>query len=159
MIALREQVYQADKDNGDINGALQNLRSYVYGHMNTDLSGGSGIKPPIQLSNTYARLQAGQEQNADLYIEAKNYCEAKIPADVSISGRGRIQCITDYVTSHGAKPVNVPAGLYEFDFLSPSWSPDLAGWSLVVTIIFLALFVISFLQSFLSRRRYLRYGK
>jgi preprotein translocase subunit SecF len=146
MIGLRDQVYAADKSNGNVEAALDKLRAYVYGHMNTDLSSGSGIKPPIQLSYTYARLQQNEAQNSSLYIDAKNYCEAKIPASQSVSGRGRIECITQYVTDHGAKPVNVPQGLYQFDFISPAWSPDLAGWSLVATVIFFAGLVISFLR-------------
>jgi hypothetical protein len=159
MIGLRNDVYAADKNNGDVEGALQKLRSYVYGHMNTNLSTGNGIKPPIQLSYTYARLQAAQQQNTDLYVQAKNYCEAKIPADVSVSGRGRIDCITQYVTDHGAKPTDIPVGLYEFDFLSPRWSPDLAGWSMVVSGLSFAGFAVTFLLSRLSRARIRSYLK
>jgi hypothetical protein len=146
MIGLRNDVYAADKANANIEGALDKLRAYVYGHMNTNLSTGNGVKPPIQLSYTYARLQESAAQNSSLYIDAKNYCEAKIPASQSISGRGRIDCITQYVTDHGAKPANVPQGLYQFDFVSPSWSPDLAGWSLLATIVFLIGFIVSFLR-------------
>jgi len=91
MIKLRQAVYQADKDNGDVNGALNNLRQYVYGHMNTNLSSGNdSIKPPIQLKYTYERLLAAANQranNAGLYTEAENYCQTRIPASVSISGR------------------------------------------------------------------------
>jgi hypothetical protein len=146
MIGLRNDVYAADKANANIEGALDKLRAYVYGHMNTNLSTGNGVKPPIQLGYTYARLQENAAQNSSLYIDAKNYCEAKIPASQSISGRGRIDCITQYVTDHGAKPANIPQGLYQFDFVSPTWSPELAGWSLVATIIFLIGFIVSFLR-------------
>lgn len=146
MITLRNDVYTADKDNGNVEMALDNLRAYVYGHMNTDLTTSNGIRPPIQLAYTYARLQAGQSDNSALYTQAENYCQQLIPASVSISGRGRISCITDYVTSHGAKSANVAPGLYEFDFASPTWSPDLAGWSLVATVIFFLLFAYYFLR-------------
>jgi hypothetical protein len=117
--------------------------------MNTDLSsGGNAIKPPIQLKYTYERLQSGaqaQTNNASLYTEAENYCQAQIPASVSISGRGRIGCVQDYILSHGGQAAAaVPVGLYEFDFASPSWSPDLAGWSLVATAIFFLAFAASF---------------
>ncbi len=151
MIGLRDEVYAADKNGGDVNGALNKLRSYVYGHMNTDLSAGSGIKPPIQLSYTYARLAQSEGQNSSLYIDAKNYCEAKIPASQSISGRGRIDCITQYVTERGAKPINIPPALYQFDFVSPAWSPDLAGWSLVATVISLVAFIASLLKQKLKK--------
>jgi hypothetical protein len=139
MVKLRSDVYTADKNGGDVNVALNRLRSYVYGHMNTNLASGTGVYPPIQLEYTYDRLATAAEQKANqagLYTEAENYCQALIPASVSISGRGRISCVQDYILSHGGnKPAAIPASLYEFDFVSPAWSPDLAGWSLVATII------------------------
>jgi hypothetical protein len=136
-----------------VNAALDKLRSYVYAHMNTNLSTSNGIKPPIQLSHTYARLQEKQSQNSDLYVEAKNYCEQKIPANVSVSGQGRVDCIIGYVNDRGTKPANIPVGLYQFDFLSPRWSPDLAGWSLVLTIIFFIFFIATFIMGRVFRSR------
>src|SRR6185312_3752548 len=77
MVDLRNDVYTADKNNGDVNGALNKLREYVYGHMNTNLSSGNNnIKPPIQLKYTYQRLydaQANKVQaaNQQLYTDAE----------------------------------------------------------------------------------------
>lgn len=143
MIQLRNAAYQADKDNGNVEKALQNLRAYVYAHMNTDLAAGPGaVHPPIQLKYTYDRLVAAENQrinvaNAHIYTDAQHYCEALIP--IGFSGRYRISCIDNYVTTHGAKAQAIPKNLYEFDFVSAKWSPDLAGWSLVATILFVVL--------------------
>ena len=139
MVKLRDAVYEVDKNGGDVNKALNELRQYVYAHMNTNLSsGGNTIKPPIQLKYTYDRLLAEAEKGANdegLYTEAANYCQQRVPASVSISGRGRVSCVQDYILSHGGNPAAaVPTALYQFDFVSPTWSPDLAGWSLVMTI-------------------------
>lgn len=138
MVKLRDAVYVADKNDGDVNAALNQLRAYVYAHMNTNLSSGTSVRPPIQLPYTYDRLVSAAEKNvnnAGLYTEAENYCQALIPASVSISGRGRITCVQDYIMIHGGKKAAaIPASLYQFDFISPRWSPDLAGWSLLVTI-------------------------
>jgi len=142
MVKLRSDVYQADKQNGNANGALINLRNYVYSHMNTDLSSGSGsVYPPIQLTYTYQRLEdAAVSQaaiaNADVYTDAEEYCQAQNP--VSFSGRTRVPCVEQYVLSHDQKPATIPTSLYQFDFVSPTWTPDFAGWSLVVSI---ALFI------------------
>lgn len=153
MIKLRQAVYAADKNDGDVNTALNDLRNYVYGHMNTDLaSGNSQIKPPIQLPYTYNRLEAKAQKAANnngLYTAAEDYCQAKIPASVSFSGSGRIACVQDYIMSHGgSQAASIPTALYEFDFVSPSWSPDLAGWSLVLA--FLSL--VGLIAGFLARR-------
>ena len=145
MVQLRNALYEADKNGGDVNTALNNLRADVYAHMNTNLSSGTDIKPPIQLKYTYERLQAAAQQqanNADLYTEAQTYCQQKIPASVSFYGAGRISCVQDYILSHGGKPAaKISSALYEFDFVSPVWSPDLAGWSLILTIIFFLGFI------------------
>ena len=145
MVHLRNVVYQADKDDKDVNAALNNLRSYVYAHMNTNLSGGgNAIKPPVQLKYTYERLQTAEQDrlkaaNSQIYTDAENYCQAQIPG--GFSGRGRVPCVTGYVTSHGVSANPVPAALYQFDFAGPAWSPDLAGWSLVFTLVFLVAFI------------------
>lgn len=157
MVKLRAEVYATDQAGGDVNNALNKLREYVYGHMNTNLSsGGNAIKPPIQLKYTYERLlETEQQKNASsgsqIYTDAQNYCQVQIPAGAS--GRGRIPCVQDYVTSHGVKTTSIPTGLYQFDFISPTWSPDLAGWSIVAAALMLAGFIYSFLLNWLSKRK------
>jgi preprotein translocase subunit SecF len=149
MIKLRQAVYSADQKNGDVNAALNSLRRYVYGHMNTNLSsGGNNIKPPIQLKYTYQRLydtQSSQVQNANqqIYTDAELYCQS---INNAFFGTTRVPCVQNYVINHGIKAANItiPAGLYEFDFISPTWSPDLAGFSLLATIILLAAFLLRF---------------
>ncbi|HEX5395356.1 MAG TPA: hypothetical protein VFW52_03350 [Candidatus Saccharimonadales bacterium] len=158
MVKLRDAVYAADKSGGDVNAALNNLRLYVYGHMNTNLSGGNNaIKPPIQLKYTYERLaaEAAKEVNdSGLYTKAANYCQEKIPASVSISGRGRIDCVQDYILSHGGKrAAAIPTALYQFDFVSPSWSPDLAGWSLLLTVLLLLAAIAKLVYGRVLKRR------
>jgi hypothetical protein len=150
MVHLRSAVYEADKNNGDVNTALNKLRAYVYGHMNTNLSsGGNAIKPPIQLKYTYDHLQAAEQKRADdantnVYTQAQAYCQQQNSVD--FSGRNRVPCVTDYVTAHGQKAGTIPVALYEYDFVSPAWSPDLAGWSLVLTVILFLAFISSFLM-------------
>lgn len=146
MIELREAVYKADEKNGDVETALRNLRGYVYAHMNTDLaSGSSGIRPPIQLKGRYDRLLAGERDrvttnNSKIYTDAQADCERRFPA--GLSGSNRIPCIQEYIAQKGAKEQPIQDALYKFDFLSPRWSPDLAGWSMLAAASLLVLFVI-----------------
>lgn len=146
MIVLRDAVYQADKDNGDVEGALHNLREYVFGHMNTSLaSGPNAVHPPIQLKYTYERLQAAQQEglgqnNSKLYGQAQQACEAQ---GETTTAQSTISCIQEYAASHGIQLAAIPEGLYKFDFVSAKWSPDLAGWSLVVAIASAIGFVVS----------------
>jgi preprotein translocase subunit SecF len=150
MVKLRSAVYNADKNNGDVNTTLNDLRKYVYGHMNTNLSsGGNAIKPPIQLKYTYERLQSSEQKrvdsaNTNVYTQAQVYCQQQNSVD--FSGRNRVPCVQDYVTNHGEKANTVPAALYQYDFVSPTWSPDLAGWSLVLSVLLFVLFISSFIM-------------
>lgn len=153
MVELRQAVYDADKSGKDLEPALRNLREHVYGHMNTSLSSGANaVYPPIQLKYTYERLSKAEvdkekaaqanasAQGGAVYTDAQKYCEKTIPNGVS--GKFRLDCIQKYVKEHPADTSSVvaptiksiPKNLYQFDFVSPWWSPDMAGWSMLVSV-------------------------
>lgn len=148
MVELRDAVYIADEKGEGVEKALQDLRAHVNGHMNTNLDAGKGIYPPVQLKHTYERLvQAEQDRvssaNAQIYTDAQAHCERV--NSTSVLGRDRVGCIQEYVKSHGAQEARtVPDALYKFDFVSPRWSPDLAGWSLVIAGLLLFLTILRF---------------
>jgi hypothetical protein len=145
-LRLRDKVAEVDKNNGDVEAALRDLRTFVYGHMNSGLaSGPNAIKPPIQLKYRYERLvQAEKERvskaNENIYTQAQKVCEQSSPG--TLSGRGRVPCIEAYVAERGTKEQPIQDGLYKFDFVAPFWSPDLAGWSLVLAALFFMLFAM-----------------
>jgi hypothetical protein len=144
MVKLRNDVYVADQNNGNVQAALEKLQTYVVSHMNTGLSTGTNVYPPIQLKYTYDRLEQSAIQatqtNTQIYTNAQHYCEGQDSTD--FSGHNRVPCIESYVTTHGGtKAAAIPTALYEFDFVATKWSPDLAGWSLVLSVLFLVLFV------------------
>jgi hypothetical protein len=150
MIKLRDAVYAADKNGTDVQKPLQNLQAYVTRHMNTELSSGqTAVYPPIQLEYTYERLvnaEANQAagNNSQLYTDAQHYCEQQDPVD--FSGHNRVPCIEQYVQSHSSVTLpQIPSSLYEFAFASPAWSPDLAGWSLLTTVLLGLMFIASLL--------------
>lgn len=148
-IKLRDEVLKADQQNGDVEGALRRLREHVHSHMNSGLATGpNAIRPPIQLKYRYERLVAAEEErvraiNARIYTDAQADCERRFPA--AVSGGPRVACIQQYVTSHGVQKQTIPEGLYKFDFVSPAWSPDLAGWSLLAALLFFLAFIVRLL--------------
>lgn len=156
MVTLRDAVYEADKNNGDIEQSLQNLRGYVARHMNTNLDTGKGVYPPIQLKYTYERLVQAEKKrvakaNSQIYTNAQKHCEKIDPN--SFYGRNRVPCIQSYIKDHPeTKARNIPDALYKFDFSSPRWSPDLAGWMFVLSGVLLILTIIRFCLG-----RWLRY--
>lgn len=156
MAKLRDAVYTADKNGSGVTEALQNLQVYVSAHMNTDLSAGPNSPyPPIQLQYTYDRAvqaagDAASAANSHIYNDAQHYCEQAIPN--GFSGSYRISCIQTYIDQHGVKLPTIPDSMYKFDFLSPVWSPDLAGWSLLVTVVLLCMAALLFALRWLLKR-------
>jgi preprotein translocase subunit SecF len=150
MIKLRDAVYTADQNNTDVQQTLQQLQAYVTTHMSTSTS----VYPPIQLKYTYDRLEQAESDaataaNTQLYTNAQTYCQQQDSVD--FSGHNRVPCIEQYVETHDTQLAPIPDALYKFDFVSPTWSPDLAGWTLLLTIVTAILFVITFAASFIAK--------
>ena len=146
MVILRDKVIRADEQNGNTELEMRNLRQFVYKHMNTNLaSGSSPIKPPLQLKNEYDRLVAAQklrlaEEKTRLSTEALAKCQY-LPGE-TFAGGPRIPCIQSYIADHSSSSMPIDSSLYKFDFLSPAWSPDLAGWSLLIAVMLFIVFII-----------------
>ena len=140
-----------DAAGGDVEKSLYELRSYIYAHMNTTIGTDTGIKPAIQLRETYNRLvQAEKDRvkraNDDLYAKAQVECERKYPTD--FSGKIRVPCVSEYVSTNAIKEQPIPEGLYKYDFVSPKWSPDAAGIGMLITLVLLLALLV---QIFLYR--------
>ena len=146
MAQLRNNVYVADKNNSGVQEALQNLQLFVTSHMNTDLSSGPNAPyPPIQLVYTYDRavVSAGEKAtaaNTKIYTDAQHYCEKVDSTD--FYGTNRVPCVQQYIRNHGVSLPTIPDSLYKFDFASPWWTPDLAGWSLVLAGLSFVTFIV-----------------
>ena len=140
-----ETLLAVDASGGDVEKALLDLRTYIYTHMNTTIGGPTSVRPPIQLKGTYDRLVEAEkakvkQANDDLYTKAQKECEALFPE--GLSGRGRVPCITEYVTSRAIAEQPVPEGLYKYDFVPPVWSPDFAGIGMLVTALLIVIFAL-----------------
>lgn len=147
MLNLKNNVLVADQQDGDIEGALQELRQFVTTHMNTNMRQPGSSEPPIQLVNEFnryveqeqAKLSSSNNANK-VYQEAQARCETG-----AIPLTARAQCIQEYVSANGSNIQEIslpPKELYTFDFASPSWSPDMAGISLLLLITSIALLAV-----------------
>lgn len=147
MVRLREAVFKADETGGNVEKALAELREHVHGHMNTDLSGGqfSIDDKPIQLKHRYDKLADREEKrveklNQGIKADAERVCAARHPGGGFNSPR--VACVAEYLRQNGVEPKPVPSELYKFDFVSPRWSPDLAGWSLLASAVLFIVFLL-----------------
>lgn len=140
MLELKAAVITADEQDGDVEAALEELRAFVNSHMNTRLRTPGSTEPPIQLVNRFNKLVALEESKAQtdastaqLYQKAQEYCR-----NVGASTTPQASCVKDYFIANGGGGTYVklpPKELYTFDFASPRWSPDLAGYSLILAFI------------------------
>ncbi len=158
MTELRTAVAVADEQDGDVEKALQNLRHHVISHMNTNLtSGQASIKPPIQLKYRYERLMATDQEQVKAY-NSKVTADGEVICGSQYPGGGfnppRVACVQDYVAKNSKQPGGVADDLYKFDFISPKWSPDLAGITMLISAGLLGVSLLAFVSKRIQRRHY-----
>ncbi len=166
MMQRREAVIVADKE-GDANviiNRLYDLQRYVSVHMNTELGRG------VYLEQSYTRdYQAWVQKrandsnpNGNIYEKVQEVCAPRF----SRWSLAYVQCTTDELAKYpsATDPVSDTSRprqeAYIHSFASPVWSPDFAGWSVLVFGVILLLIVIRFISigilQLLLRRHYKR---
>lgn len=134
MITLRNLVLQADEQNKNVPVVLTNLRNYIALHMNTGM-GEQGIYLEHSYRRSYdvAVQQAASNGTASstIYQNADKACKAQFNEDGEFLSYA--QCLSDKIAASGAPTISTPsADLYRFNFVSPAWSPDTAGFTLLI---------------------------
>lgn len=142
---LYDTLIATDESGGDVEKALNDLRAYIYAHMNTKIGSDLGISPPIQLRATYQRLvdaEAERVKNTSgkIYSDAQIFCEQTQPE--AFFGRDRLGCVEKYVDENGVETNIIQDDFYKFDFVPPVWSPDLAGFSILASLVFGLWFIV-----------------
>jgi hypothetical protein len=151
MVQRRTAVLTADKvgDNSSTTERLYDLQQYVTAHMNTDMGKGIYLET---LYETQRQAALNAESTADtptggIYKQINDACKA-----ITTSYTPFFQCVTDRLAqvpdgSNTLTAIDLPsAAAYHYDFLSPLWSPDFAGWSILVCIV-IALMIVARLIS------------
>ncbi len=152
MIERRTAVEQSDK-RGDRTALFNNLYSlqrYVSEHMNAD-PGRIALEHQYQRDVDAIKKKAEQSDRnggSPANRKAAAVCDPQAAANGWRWPDPRyISCIDTVLKSFPAaeRPSNLElpnANLYYHTFVSPRWSPDFAGWSLVVTgVIFLMIII------------------
>ncbi|MDK2899002.1 MAG: hypothetical protein PWQ10_189 [Patescibacteria group bacterium] len=140
MIERREAVLSAD-ETGDDNitqTRLYDLQRYVSAHMNTDMGKGIYLEGAYKRDMEAAYNKLSSEDN--IYKKAQNVCA---PQFTSWS-QAYVQCTVSELAKYPeAETVELPlANMYLHTFVSPLWSSDFAGWSVVFCIVILTMIII-----------------
>lgn len=138
MIEFRNLAKQADEQNKDVAQALANLRNYVANHMNTSMGSGIYLEHSYQRAYDQAVQEAGKSgAGSALYQQADRECQSLFSKTASF--QAYLQCVADKITASGSAqdPLAAvkapPADLYRYNFASPVWSLDVAGFMLLMT--------------------------
>lgn len=137
MIARRNAVASADKT-GDvemITQRLAELQQYTSEHMNAD----TGTMYLQEQYNRDVQKQAQQasESGSERALEIRREAEAVCKPQFNGWSPAYVQCYVNELNKHPSDEVIADAtppssSLYKYSFASPVWSPDFAGWSIVL---------------------------
>ena len=152
MVERRSAVLSADEA-GNISttvNRLYDLQRYVTAHMNTDMGKGvyleSSYKRDVQTA--YDKASADSNPNGNIYVKAQEACAPKFTR----WSTAYVQCTTSELAKYPsagdlAEEVQLPrADTYLHVFVSPLWSPDFAGWSVMVCLVLIVMIVVRLLS-------------
>ncbi len=163
MVERREAVISADKVGNEAitQARLYDLQRYVTTHMNTDMGKGVGLdssyKRALQAADTAA--SANTNPNGNIFKKAQQVCAPRF----SSWSEGYVQCTYNELSKYPGSDslinqVKVSPNVYNHAFVSPLWSPDFAGWSLLICVVILIMIISRFISvvilRLLLRRRY-----
>jgi hypothetical protein len=161
MIQRRDAVVTADEkgDEATTIRRLSELQQYVSGHMNTDMGKGVFLQTSYNNAVKAADNAAGSDSNpnGNIYKKAQDVCAPQFTRYSTAYLQCTISQLQKYpAASNLISTANLPnPSTYLHDFVSPVWSPDFAGWSVLLCIV-LALMIVIRLVSLLVLRIVLR---
>lgn len=139
MIERRAAVFSADKtgDQETIRARLFDLQRYTSGHMNAD-SGTIYLEAQYR-RDTQAAIEAASARDSgnNINVKADQVCKAQFGG----YSQAYVQCFASELAKYPAganqpDKADLPnPALYRHNFSSPLWSPDFAGFSLVICML------------------------
>lgn len=161
MDRLRSEVVEADKqgDTALIQQRMIRLQNFVSGHMNTSLGKGFYLEHKYNRDRE-AALKAAENTtnpNASVYQQASVECRARWQGGVSSFRNDYVTCVQERVKALGvaedpASTLKLPkAESYHYNFISPAWSPDPAGFSVLVCVVITSVIILRLLSIVLLR--------
>ena len=115
----------------------------------------AGYKRAVQVA--YEKVSQDTNPNGNIYEKAQQVCAPKFTR----WSEAYVQCTTSELAKYPAAPnleaaVNLPlANNYLHVYVSPLWSPDFAGWSVLICLV-LIIMIITRLVGLLILRIILR---
>ncbi len=148
MVQRRSAVETADTANNaePTVSVLYDLHRYVSAHMNTDMGTGlylqASYKRAVQAVYTAASSQ--ENPNGNIYEKAQQVCAPQFTRYSTAYLDCTLGQLSKYpAASNLTSALNLPNPyLYRYIYVSPLWSPDFAGWSVLLCIVLALMIVI-----------------
>ncbi|MGH7196827.1 MAG: hypothetical protein ACREGJ_03650 [Candidatus Saccharimonadales bacterium] len=157
MVERRNAVKKADEEKSNVKEALTELQRYVSAHMNTNLGNGVFLEHSHQRAYDLAVQETLSATNptSHLYEQVERECQPVFRRTGSFPAY--TQCARDKLgtISPGQDPLaslQAPdSALFRYNFASPRWSLDMAGISVLVTLVVGVLMVLRIVGYLLLR--------
>jgi len=154
----RDALVAVDKtgDQAQITARLGDLRDYVSAHMNTDLGHGVPLQASYDRAVEVARQAALNTTGSagNIYKLADEYCKPQFRA----YSTAYLNCFLAQLNKYPSDAIDTDqqikwpdANLYMYNFVSPVWSPDLAGWTVLVSLVLLIIIIVRIISSIILR--------
>lgn len=150
-LVLAKQIRDKDALAVDVKNDLSKLQEFVTKHMNSTVK--------IELTSSYERAvekaKVGDtDVNGDLYAQAQAACDRQ-----GIGSVAQAQCVQEYLNarvSPGQNAGTTPPperSAFTYAFAAPNWTPDIAGFSILGSLVFgLSAVVVYILNMFKTRQ-------
>lgn len=152
MLERRKAVLAADEAGNEdtLKDRLYDLQRYVSAHMNTDMGKGLYLEYSYRRDAKTAYDEAAKDSNSNgnIYKKAQEVCAPQF----SGWSYAYIQCTTNEIAKYPSSQnlissVDLPdANSYRHVYQSPTWSPDFAGWSVVLCVVILIMIITRFIS-------------
>lgn len=148
MVERRTAVVIADNvgDEKVTQNRLYDLQRYVSAHMNTDMGKGVYLEASYKRAVQAVYASAGSESNpnGNIYKKAQEVCAPKF----THYSYAYLQCTIDELAKYPSSNTLIdavklpPADMYLHSYSSPLWSPDFAGWSILICVVILIMIIV-----------------
>lgn len=147
MVERRVAVINADSIGDDeiTQIRLYDLQRYVSAHMNTNM--GKGVYLEAAYNRDYnallEKVSNDSNSNGNIYKKAQEVCAPQF----GVYSSAYLQCTLNELAKYPASSnlissVNLSPNAYLHAFVSPLWSSDFAGWSLLVCVVILIMIIV-----------------
>lgn len=168
MVERRDAVIEADATGDKVatQQSLQQLREYVNTHMNSSLGDGVYLETAYNAARDAALEQATSPTNPNsaVYQQASVECRARFQGGADSFRNDYVLCVVERVSalSQSGDPIQAAQlpqpDTYRYNFVSPVWTPDAAGFSVLVSLLIAMLIlgrtIVYLLAKLFMHRRY-----